>query len=408
MQPLFSIIAPTMGRTDLWQHALRSLAKQDFDDFEIIAVDSRKSPESKRLVESLTQRRVTYLTPQETESRFNWDIGFRSASGKYILWLDDDNYLLPHALRTLAKTITEHEPDIVTGDHVHWYDTSYPELKLRNHASIPFPLFDHATRRADPHDYLRPLFGTGSFGPGAPRYHFSETAIRKTFVDEILARAGRIDFTTTSPRFMQLVFLACARDVWHVRSPIAIIIQMRDSMAFQWSKKEARKKRFASTFAFSPVSGDVYINYATENLLRAKHDFPDAFKDIDVAWESFFGHYARELSYLDQGWGDFFKTWREWRAAAKSRGVSTSFWRSVLYAAAVKLLKDMRLYGLVRHLTAPGARPPKHSTLVSMEQYSVHTIAECADALPRAIKEEFNIPYTEFSGTTPPQQGLAS
>lgn len=408
MPPLFSIIAPTVGRVELWQHALRSIDEQDFDNFEIIAVNSRPSPEGKRLVESLVHRRVLYLTPEETKSRFNWDIGFRRASGKYILWLDDDNYLLPHALRTLASTITTHDPDIVTGDHVHWYDTSYPEERLRNSTSVPLPLFNHATQHIDPHDYLKPLFGIGSFRPGAPRFHFSETAIRRAYADEMLKRAGRIDFTTTSPRFMQLIFLAFARHIWHVRSPIAIIIQMRDSMAFQWSKKEARKKRFASTFAFSPVSGNTYINYATENLLRAKHTFPAAFKELDVAWGTFFKDYARELSYLDQRWGDFFSTWGEWRAAARNKYISISFWRSILYAASIKLLKDMRLYGPVRRLVTPSTEPREHSALVSMEQYGVRTIAACADALPRAVEEQLNISYVEFTGATSPQQDLVS
>lgn len=385
MPPLFSIIAPTMGRLELWQHALRSAANQTFDDFEIVAVNSRHTPQSGELIASLGNTKVRYLTPDQKQGHLNWDIGYRAARGKYILWLDDDNYLLPDALRTLADIIAKHQPDLATGDHVHWYEPNFPEKNLRNMVRIPIPRFSGVQKSIRADYYLARLFGTTTtYAPERARFHFTETAVRREFLQQILAKTGPIDFTDASPRFLQLALLANAKTIWYTDTPIAIVIQMGDSMAYRWLKKEARKTRFAVRHRCSPVSADTYNNYTLDNMLRAKNLFPEAFSRYEVAWPLFFTTYARELVLLDQSSTDRWRSWNELRSAAHTHGVSVRLWPLILGSELAALLKLLRIYPLIRALSKKQGgsnKPATHAYLNS----EVHTIADAASALPTIL-----------------------
>ncbi len=386
MRPLFSIVVPTMGRLSLWKRALTSVLEQDFDDFEIIAVNSHHTPESGHLIASFKSPRILYLMPPQSDAPLNWDIGYRRARGKYILWLDDDNYLLPHALRTLAAVIAGHDPDIATGDHVHWYHPNYPEVHLRNAVSIPLPLFTGTVSPVNPAGYLASLFGMRE--PKAPRarFHFTETAIRKEFLEKLLAETGPIDFRDSSPRYLQSVLLASG-SARYADSPIAIVIQMADSMAYRWSKKGARKIRFAVQHHLSPVSADTYINYVTDNLLRAKHSFPDIFSPYEVNWPSFYRTYARELIFLDQDLGDLIATWRELAKEVRRSEVSIQLLPSIGMAVGIFLLKRLGLYGAARALVKKRTASSKKNSLVALAGRGVHTIRDCAREIPSILAE---------------------
>lgn len=385
MPPLFSIIAPTVGRLKLWQHALRSAVEQDFADFEIIAVNSQHTPESQHLIDSLQNGKIHYLTPDQTQSHLNWDMGYRAARGRYILWLDDDNYLLPQALNILAGIITTHEPDIVTGDHAHWYEPNFPQKNLQNALSMPLPLFTETSAPISAAPYLATIFGMpDSYPEVRARFHFTETAIRREFAESVVQVAGPIDFTDASPRFLQLALLASARTIWYADTPIALVIQMGESMAYQWSKKESRNSRFSVRHRFSPVSADTYNNYVTDNLLRAKSAFPKEFAPYDIVWPAFFNTYARELVFLDQGWKSMGRNFKELRDATRARKIYLRLWPYLLASIALTIFKRLRLYPLLRAVFKKQGGSGKQGVQIRLEP-EVRTIRDAAKKLPEVL-----------------------
>ncbi|GEM_PF-4574963 len=407
MNPLFSIIAPTLGRLSLWKHALSSVLMQDFKNFELIAVNSHPSTESENLIASLKDARIRYITTSPAEARLNWDVGYRESSGKYILWLDDDNYLLPHALSKLAHIITGYEPEVATGNHIHWIASQHPAAHLRNKIVIPTPFFDHSIIKIDTTNYIRTLFGMSEIGvPTRGRFHFSETAVKREFIDHILKIIGHIDFANTSPRFLQLIFLASTQNAWYVDSPISIIIQMGDSMAYEWSHKEARARRFKSSHTLSPVIADTYINYVTENLLRAKQIFPSALSKFDINWKKFFLAHARELALSEQSWANLFRSMKEIIPAIRKKmpvsdfKIYTSVFKYFVAAMMIKLLRALLLYSWFLKILKYRPTSSKKRRVIDIESYDVNNIEECAYLLPTIIEKELGMPYAKFSGNS--------
>lgn len=103
-EPLFSIIVPTFNRPDLLARAVRSTLDQAVTNIEVIVVDDASDhvpllPSDRRL------RAIRHDVNMGVAACRN--TGLRSASGRYVAFLDDDDWWLPqrlnHALEGLAR-----------------------------------------------------------------------------------------------------------------------------------------------------------------------------------------------------------------------------------------------------------------------------------------------------------------
>lgn len=93
----FSYIIPTIGRTSL-DIAVKSVLTQDFSDaeYQIIVVNDSGSP--LRKADWQTSPRVTIINTNKCERSFARNSGAATAQGKYLAFLDDDDWILPGAL----------------------------------------------------------------------------------------------------------------------------------------------------------------------------------------------------------------------------------------------------------------------------------------------------------------------
>ena len=132
MRPQFSIILCTLGKVDQWALTIESVLAQSFIDFEIIAIDSGPKSASEPVINKLNDPRIKYVNAEGKDPRLNWDLGYRNATGQYLMWVDDDNYLLPFEFSELIKLIRDTGADVVSGDHIHWQDQYHPVIKYRN------------------------------------------------------------------------------------------------------------------------------------------------------------------------------------------------------------------------------------------------------------------------------------
>jgi glycosyltransferase involved in cell wall biosynthesis len=106
---LVSVIIPTRDRPSMLLRALYSVLSQGIHDMEIIIVDS--SDDDCRLlnykvVQAVKENttiaiRYTYLPPSSPSKARN--LGICISSGKYVAFLDDDDYWLPSKLSIQLK-----------------------------------------------------------------------------------------------------------------------------------------------------------------------------------------------------------------------------------------------------------------------------------------------------------------
>ena len=97
--PLVSVIIPTYNRPHTIERAIRSVYSQSYSNIEIVVVDDNaKNLNARKKTSEIMKKypRVKYIKNQKNvggaESR---NIGIRTAKGKYVAFLDDDDEFLP-------------------------------------------------------------------------------------------------------------------------------------------------------------------------------------------------------------------------------------------------------------------------------------------------------------------------
>jgi glycosyltransferase involved in cell wall biosynthesis len=102
-----SIIIPTIGR-DTLDRTVLSVIDQDFpkSDFEVIVVNDSGSALPTRAWQSASQVRM--LNTNRRERSFARNSGAAVASGDYLAFLDDDDWLLPGAINSFRELANRH------------------------------------------------------------------------------------------------------------------------------------------------------------------------------------------------------------------------------------------------------------------------------------------------------------
>ena len=114
MNPFFSIIIPLYNREKTISRAIESILNQTIQDFEIIVVDDCSTDCSAEIVHKLKvlDARIKYIKNEINQERcISRNKGIQIALGKYICFLDSDDYHLPIHLETFYhKILEEKEP----------------------------------------------------------------------------------------------------------------------------------------------------------------------------------------------------------------------------------------------------------------------------------------------------------
>lgn len=98
-QPVFSIITPTFRRPGLLRRAINSVKNQTFSDYEHIIIDDANDPETKNIIDKLTDEKIIFNQHTSQKGAAGaYNSGIRLAIGKFLLFLDDDDEYLPDFL----------------------------------------------------------------------------------------------------------------------------------------------------------------------------------------------------------------------------------------------------------------------------------------------------------------------
>lgn len=109
---LFSIIIPTYNRTEKLIQVLNFLINQSFKNFEVIVVEDVQNNQS-QILEFKNQLNFKYIhiNYKKTVS-FKRNFGATKAIGKYLIFLDDDDYVSNNWLQDFANELIITENDI--------------------------------------------------------------------------------------------------------------------------------------------------------------------------------------------------------------------------------------------------------------------------------------------------------
>ena len=127
---LVSVVIPAYGRPQHLREAIHSVLAGGYSSVEVVVIDDG-SPES--ILESLSEFTgsgiVRYHRQENAGTAAARNTGARIAEGEYLLFLDDDDTIVPDSIRWRAEALEAHpEVDGVFGRFITLTDD--PELKL--------------------------------------------------------------------------------------------------------------------------------------------------------------------------------------------------------------------------------------------------------------------------------------
>ncbi len=104
---LISVIIPVYNKEEYVEACLRSVMTQDFDSFEVIAVEDGSTDRSAQICDTIKKEypNLTVIHTQNGGVTAARRIGWEHSNGKYITFVDSDDLMLPNALRRLYDTI---------------------------------------------------------------------------------------------------------------------------------------------------------------------------------------------------------------------------------------------------------------------------------------------------------------
>lgn len=113
MSPVVSVVIPTHNRATLLKRAVMSVLAQTYERFEVIIVDDASTDATTEMIESFSDPRVRYLRHETNEhASASRNTGSRSASGRYVAYLDDDDEWLPEKLAKQVELIDQASNEI--------------------------------------------------------------------------------------------------------------------------------------------------------------------------------------------------------------------------------------------------------------------------------------------------------
>jgi glycosyltransferase involved in cell wall biosynthesis len=104
-RPFFSIIIPTYNRANFIADTIQSVLDQTFPYWECIIVDDGSTDNTKEIVNKINDKRVRYYWKKNEERSVARNYGIKKAKGKYICFLDSDDYYKSNHLCVLYNSI---------------------------------------------------------------------------------------------------------------------------------------------------------------------------------------------------------------------------------------------------------------------------------------------------------------
>ncbi len=134
--PKFSIIIPVYNVENYIGRCLDSVFCQTYKDYEVIVVDDGSTDKSKKIAKEYDVKIINSKHQGVSESR---NIGAKTATGEYLIFLDSDDYWDKDLLKEINKSL-KNNPDLVrfqirtvTDDNV---ITNYNEIEFENKTGV--------------------------------------------------------------------------------------------------------------------------------------------------------------------------------------------------------------------------------------------------------------------------------
>lgn len=139
MNPFFSIIIPTRNRHETVFFTINTIINQDFRDFELIISDNSDIDnfQTLKVIQNIQSDKINYVRTKSVLSMSeNWEFGLSHVNGKYIIFIGDDDALMPNSLNTLHQFFIRTNYQVIRWDWIWYMWPKTKDTKVSNQLTI--------------------------------------------------------------------------------------------------------------------------------------------------------------------------------------------------------------------------------------------------------------------------------
>lgn len=130
---MFSVVIPTRARADTLRHTLRTVIAQPERDLEIVVHESGDDPATAVALAEFDDRRIrVFKTGDPVLMTENWERALQCTTGQYIIFIGDDDGLMPHACAIARAILSKHSTELISSNYALYLWPDYFDERIRH------------------------------------------------------------------------------------------------------------------------------------------------------------------------------------------------------------------------------------------------------------------------------------
>jgi glycosyltransferase involved in cell wall biosynthesis len=295
--PKISLLIPTRERADTLAFTLRTAFEQQSCEFEVIVSDNASTDNTRAVVEAFKDERLRYVNTQRRLSMCdNYEFALEHATGEYVLYIGDDDAVLPGGLDDLLAVLAELRTPTIHMWPLHVYD--WP-VGCRP-AHVEYLAASSPPTNVDLKTKARFVVSVGGWKyyelPSV--YH---CAVPRALLDSIRVRTGRVFHSTQPDVFTALALPAFADTAVNLGRTITFNGRSARSNGLGFVDRKARQNidRFIVEYgdyhfdpSLDPAVGGA-ANMIPDAVLLAARLFPELYDGADFNFSAMWAYVCR-------------------------------------------------------------------------------------------------------------------
>jgi glycosyltransferase involved in cell wall biosynthesis len=204
--PKITIIIPTRERLAVLRHCLETVLAQQYENLQIIVSDNCSTDGTGSFVEGLGDPRVRYInTGRRVSMAANYEFALSHVDGGWVMFLGDDDGVLPGAVGRLAAAIAGTDCEAITFTACSYF---WPDGPAANHLTVPL---GHSREVRSCRVWLNRVMNMRSCFNELPII-YDRGVVKVDAIDRIRKKGGGVFFKSSIPDVYSAIALASEID----------------------------------------------------------------------------------------------------------------------------------------------------------------------------------------------------
>jgi len=131
-----SVIMPAYNCEKTVIRAIDSVLQQSYKNIELIVIDDGSTDNTKKICKKIKSEKLLFYSKENGGPSSARNYALKKATGKYIMFIDSDDYFLDNTVETMVSLIKMNNCDIVAGNYISFDDDKIYKEKKYNQYNV--------------------------------------------------------------------------------------------------------------------------------------------------------------------------------------------------------------------------------------------------------------------------------